>query len=200
MGEEAGKLHPGADGTKTGIRIKGTTKGLKKIINNDLQPAIKMSRQWYLLSSHCKHFLPNSRPAATGRPLCKWPCGTVRPRGPAVAGRWPPERRLRVAPRLEPSCPTDTLSARGHARLCNHGLCNINPAGPAATPTPGCCSGWHPDLPPPGAGVLGRFEAFWGDTSTWGHPFATLSCSCRGGTQVCPCTVPRSLVTPQTQL
>lgn len=119
-GEEAGKLHPGADGAEIRIRIKETTKGLKKISNNDLQPAIKMSRRWYLLSSHCKHFLPNSRPAATGRPLCKWPCGSVRPRGPAVAGRWPPVRRLRVAPRLEPSCPTDTISARGHARLCNH--------------------------------------------------------------------------------
>lgn len=30
LGEEAGKLHPGADGAKIGIRIKETTKGLKK--------------------------------------------------------------------------------------------------------------------------------------------------------------------------
>lgn len=46
--------------------------------------AIKMSRLRNLLSSHYKYFLPNSRPAATRRPLCKRHRGTGWPRGSAV--------------------------------------------------------------------------------------------------------------------
>lgn len=103
-----------------------------------------MSRRWYLLSSHCKHFLPNSRPAATGRPLCKRPGAAP---VPAVAGRCP---RCGVQPSC-PSCPTDTLSARGHAACVTTAL---NPCGPAAAPAPGWA---HTDLPPPGAGILGCF-------------------------------------------
>ena len=72
-------------------------------------------------------------------------------------------RWLRVAPWLEPSCPTDTLSARGPTRLCNAAAVN---------PSHGCsCTGTepglHPDLLSLGMGPLGHFGVIpqVGDTS-----------------------------------
>lgn len=56
-----------------------------------------------------------------------------------------------MAPWLEPSCPTDTLSACGPTRLCN--AVAVNPSHSRTGMEPGL----HPDLPPLGMGPLGHF-------------------------------------------
>lgn len=84
---------PGPAGLKQGaVKPKKSEK-----INNNLQLAIKMSRPRYLLPSHCKYLLPNSRPLPPGSPYVS---GTVRaPARPCPAGGPCP-----VAP-LEPARP-----------------------------------------------------------------------------------------------